>query len=339
VTINLLTGQRYKAKPSDNCTKITTVRCDTSVKTPIFAAFLDRITDGDVDLQAYLKRVVGYCCTGHTFEHVLFFLYGTGANGKSVFINTVAAILGDYAATAPVELFLTTRNEQHPTALAHLQGARFVVATETDSGENWSEAKIKRLTGGDKIAARFMRGDFFEFTPNFKIMIAGNHVPNLSHVDEAFRRRLHLVPFTVTIPPDERDDRLVEKLRDEWPGILAWAIEGAREWRERGLQPPEAVTRATGEYFAAEDSFAQWLEDCCEQNGSDWEFERTADLYESYRRWGEKAGERAPTQKRFAMTMKERGYKPARDPKTRNKGFKGVRLRRPNYTEDPRSGD
>jgi putative DNA primase/helicase len=233
-----------------------------------------------------------------------------------------------------MDLFMATRNEQHPTGLAHLLAARLVVATETDGGERWSEAKIKRLTGGDKIAARFMRGDFFEFTPQFKIMIAGNHVPALNHVDEAFRRRLHLIPFTTMIPPEERDDHLFEKLKAEWPGILAWAIDGSLDWREQGLRPPETVTRATGEYFSAEDSFGQWLNECCNLDAADWEFERTEDLYASFKNWCARAGEHSPTKKRFAMTMKERGFKADRHPKTRQNGFKGIRLNRPDCTEE-----
>ena len=149
----------------------------------------------------YLRRVAGYCLTGLTTEHALFFLWGTGANGKSVFVKTLAGIMGDYAVTAPMTTFVVTRSEQHPTNLAMLRGARLVVATETEAGQRWAEARIKMMTGGDRIAARFMRGDFFEFTPQFKLVIVGNHRPSLRGVDEAIRRRLHLIPFTVTIRP------------------------------------------------------------------------------------------------------------------------------------------
>ena len=336
-TLNLATCERYTPRPQDHITKATGTPSDPDMPTPLWNAFLQRVTNNDVELQAYLQRVCGYCLTGRTQEHVLFFLYGTGANGKTVFINTISGIMGDYAATAPLDLFLEKRNEEHPTGLAHLRGARLVIATETDSGSRWAEAKIKRLTGGDKITARFMRGDFFEYTPQFKLMIAGNHVPALQHVDEAMRRRIHLVPFTVTIPEDERDDLLVEKLRAEWPGILAWAIDGCVAWREQGLSPPAAVTDATAEYLANEDSLAQWLAEYCED--ADFAFETTADLYASFKGWVETAGEYAPSMKRFAMTMAERGYKNDRDGKSRRKGFKGVRLARPNYTDDRRYGE
>src|SRR5262249_34565131 len=152
----------------------------------------------------------GYALTGSTREHALFFLYGPGANGKSVFMNTVAAIVGDYAKTAPVDTFIEATHERHPTDLAGLMGARLVTASETQKGRRWDEAKVKTLTGGDKIAARFMRGDFFEYAPQFKLVISGNHKPSLRNVDEAIRRRFHLVPFTVTIPEQERDRDLPE---------------------------------------------------------------------------------------------------------------------------------
>jgi putative DNA primase/helicase len=336
-TINLATGERHDPRPQDYITKIAGTRSDPNMPTPLWDAFLQRVTNGDKSLQDYLQRACGYCLTGHTHEHVLFFLYGTGANGKTVFINTISGIMGDYAVTAPLDLFVATRNEQHPTGLAHLRGARLVVATETEGDAYWSEAKIKRLTGGDKIAARFMRGDFFEFNPTFKIMIAGNHVPALRHVDEAMRRRIHLIPFTVTIPKDEQDDRLCEKLKTEWPGILAWAIAGCAMWREQGLAPPEAVTGATNSYLEAEDSLGQWLSECCDC-ASEWAFETTADLYASFKLWVEKAGEQAPSMKRFVMAMSERGHEQGRDSKTRKKGFKGVRIIRPDYSEDLRYG-
>src|SRR6266511_1773942 len=148
--------------------------------------------------------MVGYCFIGSAREHALFFLYGTGANGKSVLLNTLSGIMGDYARSAPIETFTVSSVERHPTDLASLRGARLVVAVETEEGRRWAESRIKVLTGGDKIAARFMRQDFFEFTPQFKLVIAGNHKPGLRSVDEAMRRRINMLPFTVTIPPAER---------------------------------------------------------------------------------------------------------------------------------------
>jgi putative DNA primase/helicase len=193
---------------------------------------------------AYLQRAVGYALTGLTQEHALFFAYGTGANGKSVLLSTAAGLLGDYHKTAPIETFTASNSDRHPTDLASLRGARLVTATETEEGRRWAEARIKQLTGGDTISARFMRQDFFEFAPSFKLFIAGNHKPSLRSVDEAIRRRFHLVPFAVTIPSEERDSDLAEKLKDEWPGILAWLIEGCLEWQTEGLRRPKpSLTR------------------------------------------------------------------------------------------------
>src|SRR5262249_36928820 len=154
--------------------------------------------------------------------------------------------------TAPIETFTAAQNERHPTDLAGLRGSRLVTSIETEEGRRWADSKIKTLTGGDKIAARFMRQDFFEFVPNFKLLIAGNHKPGLRSVDEAIRRRFHLVPFSVVIPPEQRDKSLGDRLRSEWPGILAWMIDGCIEWQRCGLAPPEAVTSATAAYLEAE---------------------------------------------------------------------------------------
>ena len=167
---------------------------------PVWMEFLDTVTGGDADLQAYLQRMAGYCLTGVTTEHALFFLYGTGANGKSVFANTLTAIMGDYATVAAMDMFMATHGDRHPTDMAGLRGARIVTSIETEQGSRWAESKLKALTGGDKITARFMRQDFFEFTPQFKLLIVGNHKPSIRNVDEAMKRRLHMVPFTVTIP-------------------------------------------------------------------------------------------------------------------------------------------
>ena len=196
--VDLRTGTLRAHRASDYMTKITVAGPGGAC--PIFLRFLDRITGSDPELVAYLRRALGYALTGITREHALFFGYGTGANGKSVLLSTVAGILGDYHKTAPIETFTASNVDRHPTDLAMLRGARLVTATETEEGRQWAESRIKTLTGGDRVSARFMRQDFFEFTPQFKLFIAGNHRPGLRSVDEAIRRRFHLVPFAVTIP-------------------------------------------------------------------------------------------------------------------------------------------
>ena len=305
-TVNLRTGEPYKSRPEDYMTKAAAV--SPAGYCPLWRAFLDRITADDGELQAYLQRVAGYCLTGHTSEHAVFFLYGTGANGKSVFVNTLVKLMGDYAITAPMEAFIESKVDRHPTELAMLRGARLVAASETQVGRHWNEARVKALTGGDRIPARFMRGDFFEFTPQFKLMISGNHKPSLRNVDEAMRRRLHIIPFTVTIPPAERDLDLAEKLKAEWPGILQWAIDGALEWRRIGLKPPEAVQQATRDYLEAEDDILSWITECCTQEAA--ARTRSADLYASWKDWAERTGRKggAGSQKAFSQALEDKGY-------------------------------
>ena len=198
MTVELRTGTVRPPRREDYCTKSGAVAPGGDC--PMWLKFLAVVTDGNEKLQQYLQRVAGYCLTGSTREHAMFFLHGTGANGKGVFISTLTGIWGDYAAVAPMETFIESHSDRHPTELAKLRGARLVVAQETEQNRRWAESKIKSLTGGDKITARFMRQDFFEYTPQFKLMIAGNHKPSLRGVDEAIRRRIHLVPFAVTIP-------------------------------------------------------------------------------------------------------------------------------------------
>ena len=247
-TFDLRTGIGRPPDPLDYITKKTACRCaPAGTPHPLWTKFLERVTDGNAELQGFLQRYMGYCCTGFTTEHVFVFAYGTGANGKSTFINTIARIFGDYATVADMSTFIASNVEHHPTDLAKLRGARLVVAQETQKGRRWDETKIKALTGGDKITARFMRQDFFDFVPTFKLFICGNHKPRLASVDEAMRRRLLLVPFTVQIPPAERDPRLAEKLKAEWPAILRWCIDGCLEWQRIGLAPPAIVLDATEE--------------------------------------------------------------------------------------------
>jgi putative DNA primase/helicase len=250
--------------------------------------------------------VVGYTLTGATTAHALFFLYGTGANGKSVFVNTLSTILGDYATSAPMDTFMEARGDRHPTDLAGLRGARFVSSIETEQGRRWNESKLKAITGGDKISARFMRQDFFEYPPQFKLLIAGNHKPSIRNVDEAMKRRLHLIPFTVTIPPDKRDGALTEKLLAERDGILAWAVEGCLQWQQVGLEPPESVVSATEEYFDEEDAIGDFLE----EEGQRHEQARVAvgEVFQRWQEWAGKRGEYVGTSRWLAQQLANRGF-------------------------------
>jgi putative DNA primase/helicase len=281
---------------------------------PLWRKFLNEVTEGNADLQGFLQRIAGYALTGSIREHALFFFYGTGGNGKGVFLNTLTAILADYAAVAPMETFIDTQSERHPTDLAGLQGARLVTAQETERGRRWAESKIKALTGGDPIRARFMRQDFFTYSPSFKLVIAGNHRPSLSGVDAAIRRRFQLVPFTVTIENPDKD--LPDKLRSEWPGILAWMIEGCLAWQQGELNPPTIAGDATETYLGEEDTIAQWVEECCQTGKGQWGI--GAQLWQSWKAWAEINNERPGTRKAFAEAMAVHGY-----PTDKSQGVRG----------------
>ena len=329
--LDLRTGKLRAHRSDDYVTKMTGVAADASCETPLWHKFLDRITGGDTELAAFLQRLTGYALTGLTREHAMFFLYGTGANGKTTFLNTIIRCANDYHRTAPIETFTAAMGERHPTDLAGLRGARLVTAVETEEGRRWAESRIKALTGGDRIAARFMRQDFFEFTPNFKLLIAGNHKPGLRTVDEAIRRRFNLIPFTITIPLAERDESLAEKLKPELAGILAWMVQGCLEWQKHGLAPPQAVTSATQAYLEAEDAVAAWLDECCVRDPKAWE--RTAALFASWSTWAEKAGEYVGSQRRFVERLECRGITPLR--KRDGRGFAAIRLTSALWSSSP----
>ncbi len=323
--VDLRSGKLRPAQPTDYMMKCTATAPGGDC--PRWKQFLARVTGGDGELANFLQRILGYALTGSTQEHALFFFYGTGANGKSVLLSTVSGIAANYHVTAAIEAFTASTGERHPTDLAGLKGARIVTATETEEGRRWAEAKIKAITGGDKIAARFMRQDFFQFEPQFKLLVAGNHKPGLRGVDEAIRRRLHLLPFAITIPPEERDLGLIEKLRAEWPGILAWMIEGCLTWQRLGLDPPEAVILATRAYLEAEDAIAAWIEEKCEQDAQNWE--TSSALFMSWSAWAQQSGEPTGSLKRFVQTLEARGYPPQRH--RQGRGFLGLRIRMGTY--------
>lgn len=321
--VDLRTGALSPSTPEQYMTRQTNAA--PSDERPVrWFAFLDRVTGGDRELQSFLQRVTGYCLTGTTQTHAMFFFYGTGGNGKGTFLNTIAHLLGDYAKTAPIGAFTASKFERHSTELAMLQGARLVSAQETEEGRRWDEAKIKALTGGDTITARFMQKDNFEFRPQFKLLIAGNHKPQLRNVDEAMRRRLHLVPFTQTIPAAERIEGLDEQLRAELPGIFAWAIEGCLAWQRDGLQPPESVRTATEEYFEGEDSFQEWLDENCElRPGAQ---STSAELFRSWSEWSQRAGEAATSQRSFSQKLESHGFPRITIGHAKTRGFAGLRI-------------
>jgi putative DNA primase/helicase len=302
--VDLKTGEMGPHDPANYMTKATAVT--PTGDCPLWVSFLDKVTGGNPQLKEYLKRVAGYCLTGLTAEHAMWFAYGTGRNGKGVFLNTLVRILGDYAMTASPDTFTELGSSKHLTVLARLQGARLVVSQETEEGIPWAEARIKMVTGGDPITANYMRQDPFTYTPQFKLFIAGNHKPGLKSVDEAIRARFNLVPFTVTIPPGERDPGLSEKLWVEAPGILAWAIEGCLDWQAVRLKPPTAVSAATEDYFESEDATSLWIAETCDVKKDLWDL--SGRLFKSWQKWATAAGEKPGTHKAFSRTMEKHGF-------------------------------
>lgn len=310
--------------PSDYITRTTACpAAEPGTPHPVWTAFLERVTAGDVELQAFLQRYIGYCLTGETREHRFVFAYGTGSNGKSTFINTIMWIMADYATVADVGTFIASNQERHLTDLAKLHGARLVVAQETQKGRKWDEAKIKALTGGDKQTARFMRQDHFDFIPQFKLFITGNHKPRLDNVDIAMRRRLLLVPFTVQIPVEECDLDLPNKLKAEGPAILRWAIEGCLAWQRHGLDPPKVVTDATEDYFSDQDILQQWLEECTRDAGPH-AFIRIGSLFASWKQWCDQRGIAPGSANALSDALVDKGFDRKRSGGKR--GFRGLDL-------------
>lgn len=330
-SVDLRTGLVRPNRREDFITRMTLAKPGDPADKPLgWLGFLHDVTDGDRALQEYLQRVAGYALTGETTEHALFFFFRTGANGKSVFLNTLAAVMGDYAVNSPMDTFLESKNDRHPTDLAGLRGARLVTSIEVEKGRRWAEAKIKSLTGGDKISARFMRQDFFEYTPQFKLLIAGNNKPSIRDVDEAMKRRMHLIPFTVTIPPHRRDPQLAKRLLAEKDGILRWAIDGCLAWQREGLKPPARVVAATEEYLEAEDALGRWIEEDCDRLPS--ANTTTNELFASWKTWTERSGEYTGTMRKFSEDVSKRGF--ARWKSGSRKGFKGIALKEEESQEE-----
>jgi putative DNA primase/helicase len=255
---------------------------------PIWSRFLIETTGGDMALVGYLQRLVGYCLTGLTSEQVLVFIWGPGGNGKSVFLNAVSEILGDYATVATMDVFSASNMDRHTTDIADMMGSRLVTASETQVGRRWDEQRLKMLSGGERIKARFMRQDNVMFRPTFKLLFSGNHEPRIRSLDEAMRRRIHIVPFTRK--PEVRDPMLSEKLRAEYPAILDWMLLGCMKWQQDGLVPPESVLAQTSAFFEGEDILSQWIADRCD-TGPD-KSDRLRDLFESWKEWCGENGEK-----------------------------------------------
>ncbi|WP_419193381.1 phage/plasmid primase, P4 family [Kolteria novifilia] len=307
-TVNLRTGDLRPHRREDYLTAVCPTNYDENAECPRWEEFLGEIFAGSEDLIDFIWKSFGIWLTGTTTEQALWFLWGTGSNGKSVFTETVMHVLGDdYAAPAPDGLLTVKNTDDHPTLRAMLFAKRFVAAVETEEGRRLNETAVKLLTGGDKIACRRMREDWWDFTPTHKLVMVGNHKPRVRGQDHAIWRRIRLIPFTVTIPDERQDKQLPQKLRDEAPGILAWAVRGCLAWQKDGLGLPDVVKTATAQYRAAEDVIGQFIEDECVTGNPSFRV-RFSDLYKRYKDWCDEAGERQVSSKKLGQILIERGF-------------------------------
>lgn len=307
-TLNLATGELMEPDPAHLLTKRIDVAYDPDAECPLWEQFLHRIMAGNVELIAFLQRLIGHALTGDTSGKYLVFMYGPkGNNGKSTLVETIMRLLGPYAMKSPTEMVMAkTHRGGIPNDIARLRGVRFTVTNEVDEGMTLSESVVKDLTGNDTLTARFMRAEFFDFTPTHKLWIYGNHRPEIRGTDAAIWDRVKLIPFDVEIPKEERDPDMLDKLTAELPGILAWAVRGNMMWRKMGIAAPEIVAEATSEYQREQDTIGQFLTDCCDL-GRDHSVGAGL-LYQVYEAWAKQLGLRAESGAKFGADLSRRGF-------------------------------
>jgi putative DNA primase/helicase len=320
-TLELQTGKLREHRPQDFITKLCPVAYDPDARCETWLRFLadifpsgDGAKDaGDGELIGWLQRFLGYCLTGNVREQILPIFWGKGANGKSTLLNVLLEMLGtDYAIKAPTDL-LMVKGDAHPTEKADLFGRRLVVCLETEEGRRLAEAMVKDLTGGDRIRARRMREDFWEFSPTHKVILCTNHKPRIRGTDHAMWRRIRLVPFTVTIPDARQDKQLPDKLRAEYPGILAWLVRGCLDWQRDGLGMSKAVRTATQGYRSEQDLLASFVDEYCFVDvGNPAVKCKAGDFYRRFVAWcetsGESKGADIPSQRKVGEALSERGF-------------------------------
>lgn len=309
-TLDLRTAEIREHDPSDLITRCLSTGYYVGAKCPGWLAFLHEVFAADKTVIDFIQRALGYALTGSTMEQRMFVLYGTGQNGKSTMMGVIQDLMEDYAKQAAPGLLLKKRNETHPTELADLRGARLVISIEADEGRRLHEELVKQMTGGDRIKARKMREDFWEFTPEFKLFLATNHRPEIRGTDLAIWRRLHLVPFAVTIPEDRKDPKLRERLKTESEGILAWVVRGCLAWQRDDLSPPSKIVDATEDYRKDMDLLADFIDERCLKSAD--VKVAAGQLYKVYRQWCEDAGIPPCSQKRFGLAITERGFSKTR---------------------------
>jgi putative DNA primase/helicase len=305
-TINVLTGEFSGHKQNDMITKIANVEYNPKAVCPQWKSFIREIMDYKTELIEFVQTAAGWGLTGNIEEQTMFILFGSGANGKTTFLNTITYLLGDYALATPTETFMKKNNDQNTNDIARLRGTRFVTTTEAEQGRRLSEPLIKKITGNDQMTARFLYGEFFNFTPTFKIWMATNHKPVIKGTDHGIWRRIKLIPFTTRVPEEKQDKSLERKLRDEASGILNWLLEGTERWKREGLKAPNLVLAATDEYRNEMDVIGNFIKERCIQSVNF--VIRIRELYKAYVDWCDENNEHAVSERFFSGRIKDMGF-------------------------------
>lgn len=306
-----------------------TMRCSVAPERgepTLWLRMLQQWMGDDQDVIAFLRRYLGYALTGDSREQCMAFFYGPAQSGKGTILRSISGILGSphdgttnkfrsYHYEAPISTFMESRNDRHTTELAAFYKKRLITSEEPAAGAKWDEGKLKWITGGSQITARFIAQDNFSFSMTGKIIVAANHRPRLATTDKAIRRRMMVIPFEHPVADEDRDNQLDAKLRAEWPRILHWLIEGCLEWQASGLGLPERIADCTDQYLELEDTLGAWLDESCDrEHASD-----GASLYRNYSDWCAKQGDNPLGRRSWTNALLERGFQTA-------KGTAGVRM-------------
>jgi putative DNA primase/helicase len=314
-TIDILSGEFRGHRREDMISKIANVEYNPQADCPMWKKFIREIMNYNTDIINFVQAAAGWAVSGDISEQTMFILFGTGANGKSTFLNTIMFLLGDYATATPTETFMKKSGDQYTNDIARLRGTRFVTTTEVEQGRRLSEPLIKKITGNDQMTARFLYGEFFNFMPTFKIMMATNHKPVIKGTDHGIWRRIKLIPFTTRIEEDKQDKHLEVKLREEASGILNWLLEGTARWRREGLKAPKVVMLATDEYRGEMDVIGNFLKERCAE-GKKLTI-RIRELYKAYAGWCDENNEHAVSERFLSMRLKEVGFQQSRNAEAR----------------------
>jgi putative DNA primase/helicase len=323
-TIDFSTGEFMEHSQEEMITKVANVEYDQKADCPLWKKFIREIMDYKEELINFVQTAAGWALTGDTSEQTMFILFGSGANGKSTFLNTIMYILGDYATATPTETFMKKSGDQTTNDIARLRGIRFVTTTEAEQGRRLSEPLIKKITGNDQMTARFLYGEYFNFTPTFKIWMATNHKPIIKGTDHGIWRRIKLIPFTTRIEEENQDKHLEQKLREEANGILNWLVAGTERWKREKLRAPKIVLAATDEYRGEMDVIGNFMRDRCvqEKNATI----RIRELYKAYSDWCEENREHPASERILSMRLKELGFVQNRTAEARFWTGLGVRV-------------